>query len=227
MWSPHSGPDPFSTYPTQPALTHTVTVLHCAFSYSSATTIEDPLPCLYFPTKTASEMYGICFGAWPRPKATPRPESPALDLLLTPKGELRVSVQDKVSTLEGQRRGTRFLGLFLDRELFTVFCFQSQSLSFLLSVGPQADVQGGFLDLFVSVKPSRKHKTQRPRDPAAFVSERLFFIGQQFECSLQKTVAQIKQPWFMNHMWSSSFALRGKCFTDVKGSRGWGKGLSW
>lgn len=31
-----------------------------------------PLLCLYFPTKTASEMYGLCFWVWPRPKATPR-----------------------------------------------------------------------------------------------------------------------------------------------------------
>lgn len=123
-WSPHSGqpqvhcvPDPFSTYLIQPTQ-HSPTALLCCFTHWSHN--QAPLLCLYFPTKTASEMYALCFWAWLRPKATPRPNPQPLTS--SPPKASWGSMKGKVSGLEGRRRNAALGVVFGQGIIYYVFC---------------------------------------------------------------------------------------------------------
>lgn len=108
--------------------THTVTVIPivlCCGVLIHRPHNQGTALCLYFPTKTASEMYGLCFWWWPRPKATPRPKSSAFSIL-TQTGEVMLGVLiEKVSAPGGKKRKKGLLGLFLDREYFTFSAFSN------------------------------------------------------------------------------------------------------
>lgn len=96
--------------PKQSQDTHSA-VLYCP-------TTKDPYCVCISQKMTASEMYALCFWAWPCPKATSRPipqlstSSPAKTV-----ARVRVSVLGvKVSEMEGKKEEWWLLELFLDRE---------------------------------------------------------------------------------------------------------------
>lgn len=106
-------------------------------------------------------MYGLCFGAWPRPKATPRP-NPQPPHILTPKGESRVHKG------EGEA-----LGVVFGQGIVYVFCFFN-------SVSPGCQTSGrfstGVLDLVAVSEVTQQ--TKCPQDPAAIQgSLKLIHLG--------------------------------------------------
>lgn len=96
-------------------------------------------------------MYALCFGVWPHPKATPRPEPPSPHVL-TPKGESRIH--------DGE---VEALGVVYGLGIMFVVCFLTM---FLLSVRPRADFQLGVLDLDTVSEVTQQ--MEYPQDPAAF-----------------------------------------------------------
>lgn len=117
-------------------------VLYCAL-LAHRSHNKGPLPCLYFPTKTASEMYRLCFWAWPRPKATPRPNIQPLTSSPPKVSREAVSTKMKVSALDGKKRN-KALGVVFGQGIIYILCFSlSNSVSFFLSVGHQEDFHLG------------------------------------------------------------------------------------
>lgn len=64
-------------------------------------------------------MYALCFWAWPRPKATPRPD--LQPLIFTPKGDLRTGVDEGAGKYT--EKAKEALGVVFGLGIIYVFVF--------------------------------------------------------------------------------------------------------